>query len=133
VAKARIPGREYYAKSGRIKPLPGAYSRRIASAERRGITSRTVARGHISAATLELFVNNNIPEGIDPNEYRAAMNAVIHNIGGDEKELRKVEEKLKKVAAIRKLDKNDPKKSERGLELWNSKEDWEPPEMYYYN
>jgi hypothetical protein len=136
MAHVRIPGREYYEKSGRIKPLPGAYQRRIASKERRqpGV-SRTEARGKVSALQIEAYATekSHIPKGIDANEYRAAVNGMIHNLHGNREDLRKLRKTLQEAVEIRALDKKDPMQSKRGRELWESKEDWMPPEIFYYN
>jgi hypothetical protein len=127
--------REYYA-SGRIKPLKGAYQRRIASAERRNPgVSRNEARGKVSPKQIEAYAiqKNHIPKGIDANDYRAAINGAVYNLHGDPEGLRKLRATLQEGVAIRALDKDDPTKKERGRKLWESKEDWMPPEMFYYN
>jgi hypothetical protein len=79
------------------------------------------------------YTEKHTPKGIDRDEYIAAMDAAIENYGTSESELREQYTKLKKVTAVREMDNSDPNKAKLGMELWESKEDWEPPEMYWYH
>jgi hypothetical protein len=119
----------------------GEYARRIEKNMAEG-KSRTEARGHVSIRSLDYWIDKTAPKGMDPNEYHAAIDGAIQNIGTSEKDLRYMRDHLKKLSGVQaaykdakargRTDKQASKES-RGEDMWNDKEDWMPPEMFYYH